>query len=241
MAIDNIHGQFNGYGQHDSYEFLIMLLEWLHRDLGTKISWDLSDCIAGGNLLEQMSSISSLFFRQHHVVISCSICHKKSVRFEPLSVITLSFHVSGEGSLVELLLHHCRENTFEYRCPSCKIKSNSTQKTEIWHLPPILILHLNRFEYNVTMRKKQNYVDFPLEYLDLAAYTARDFKKIYGLNGVSNHYGTMNRGHYTSYCRSNEKWYEFNDDKVSVIASRNISSSAYILFYKVNSSVQEEG
>ena len=35
MAIDNIHGQFNGYDQHDSHEFLIMLLDWLHRDLGT--------------------------------------------------------------------------------------------------------------------------------------------------------------------------------------------------------------
>ena len=123
------------------------------------------------------------------------------------------------------------------------VKSNNTQKIEIWHLPPILVLHLNRFEYNVTMRKKQNYVDLPLECLDLAVYTAReDIKKIYELNCVSNHYGTMNRGHYTSYRRSSEKWYEFNDDKVSVIAASNISSSAeYILFYKVNNSVQEEG
>ena len=151
--------------------------------------------------------------------------------------------MSGEGSLVELLHHHYKENTIEYRCPSCKTKSNSTQKIEIWHLPPILVLHLNRFEYNVTMRKNQSYVDFPLECLDLAAYTAReDIKKIYELNGVSNHYGTMNRGHYISYCRSNEKWYELNDDKVSVIAASNISSSAaYILFYKVNNSVQEKG
>ena len=128
MAIDNIHRQFNGYGQHDSHEFLIMLLDWLHRDLGTKTSWDLSDCIAGRNLLKQKSIISSLFFGQHRVVISCSICHKKSISFEPFSVITLSFAVSGEGSLVELLHHHYKENTIEYRCPSCKTKSNSTQK-----------------------------------------------------------------------------------------------------------------
>ena len=91
MAIDNIHGQFNGYGQHDSHEFLIMLLDWLHRDLGTKTSWDLSDCIAGRNLLEQKSFISSLFFGQHRVVISCSICHRKSISFEPFSVI-LPYH-----------------------------------------------------------------------------------------------------------------------------------------------------
>ena len=206
MAIDNIHGQFHGYGQHDSHEFLIMLMDWLHRDLRTKTR-DLPDCIAGGNLLEQKSIIGSLFFGQHRVVISCSICHKKSVSFEPFSVITLSFPVSGEGSLFEQLHHHYRENTIEYRCPSCKIKSNGTQKTEIWHLRPILILHLNRFEYNVTMRMKQNHVDFPLERLDLAAYTAReDIKKIYEPSGVSNHYGTMSRGHYTSYRRSNEKW-----------------------------------
>ena len=95
----------------------------------------------------------------------------------------------------------------------------------------------------MTIRKKQNYVYFPFECLNLAAYTAReDIKKIYELIGVSNHYGTMKKGLYTSYCRSDEKWYEFNDYKVSVIAASNISSSAsYILFYKVNSSVQEEG
>ena len=105
--------------------------------------------------------------------------------YEPFSVSTLSFPASGEGSLVELLHHHYRENTIKYRCPSCKIKSNGTHKTEIWYLPPILILHMNRFEYNVTMRKKQNHVDFLLERLDLAAYAAReDVKKIYELSGL---------------------------------------------------------
>ena len=93
------------------------------------------------------------------------------------------------------------------------------------------------------MRKKQSHVHFPLERLDLTAYAAEeDIEKIYELSGVSNHYGTMNRGHYTSYCKSNGKWYEFNDDKVSIIAASNVSSpAAYILFYKVNNSVQEEG
>ena len=242
MTIDCIHKQFSGYGQHDSHEFLIMLMEWLHEDLQIKTSCDLPDCVVGENLMEQKSIISSLFFGQHRVVIMCSICHNKSVNFEPFSVITLSFPVGGGGSLNELLHHYYRENIIDYRCPKCKRMCNGTQRIEIWHLPPVLILHLNRFEYTVTMRKKQNHVDFPLEHLDLATHTARkDSNKKFELCGVSNHYGTMDGGHYTSHCRSNKKWYEFNDDKVSIVAESDVSSSAaYILFYKMSNSVQME-
>lgn len=58
---------------------------------------------------------------------------------------------------------------------------------------------------------------------------------------MPNHYGTMDGGHYTSHCRSNKKWYEFNDDKVSIVAESDVSSSAaYILFYKMSNNVQME-
>ena len=59
----------------------------------------------------------------------------------------------------------------------------------------------------------------------------------FDLMGVINHYGNMNSGHYTSYCKSSkgEIWYECNDSVVSELKTPVKTSSAYILVYKSNS------
>jgi ubiquitin carboxyl-terminal hydrolase 4/11/15 len=47
---------------------------------------------------------------------------------------------------------------------------------------------------------------------------------IYELYGVVNHYGTMGGGHYTAYCKNflNNKWYEFDDSRVSEVPPRDV-------------------
>jgi ubiquitin carboxyl-terminal hydrolase 4/11/15 len=58
---------------------------------------------------------------------------------------------------------------------------------------------------------------------------------IYDLYAVANHYGTMMGGHYTAFCKNffDQKWYEFNDERVSRINEDEVvSSSAYVLFYR---------
>ena len=56
----------------------------------------------------------------------------------------------------------------------------------------------------------------------------------FNLYAVSNHYGTMNGGHYTAYCKNAEynKWFKFDDQDVMEISGNEVrSSAAYILFY----------
>ena len=80
-------------------------------------------------------------------------------------------------------------------------------------------------------------VEFPIDNLDLKDYIVDKDKKeeaIYDLVAVAQHVGQLNSGHYTSLCRvMGNKWYKFNDDKVTEIQkSEVVSSNAYILFYK---------
>lgn len=87
------------------------------------------------------------------------------------------------------------------------------------------------------MEKKQTMVDFGIDEFDLGSLVHgrnsryRHFK----LYATSNHYGTMNKGHYTACCRDStyEKWFYFDDESVTpVIDPNNIRSNAvYILFY----------
>ena len=48
---------------------------------------------------------------------------------------------------------------------------------------------------------------------------------------ICNHTGSCNSGHYTSYCKNNNNWYEFNDNTVIKINNLNLNN-AYCLFYK---------
>ena len=59
---------------------------------------------------------------------------------------------------------------------------------------------------------------------------------LYDLYAVSNHYGSLNGGHYTA-CVKNQitgKWYNMNDSSCSEMqdSSEAVTNAAYLLFYK---------
>jgi ubiquitin carboxyl-terminal hydrolase 4/11/15 len=69
-------------------------------------------------------------------------------------------------------------------------------------------------------------VNFPIEGLDLSEYVLQNVqggKKsgeyIYDLYAVSNHFGSLNGGHYTAFAKNaiDGKWYDFDDTDVSKI------------------------
>lgn len=92
-------------------------------------------------------------------------------------------------------------------------------------------------------------MEFPVENLDMSAHlTHRNqtnpLKRddyCYDLLGVSNHYGNMMGGHYTSYCRSSidGEWREFNDNKVRILEGPVATKEAYLLFYQRRSLSKE--
>ena len=103
-------------------------------------------------------------------------------------------------------------------CPICKKSGSSTRSIGIQRVPPILLLHLSRFEYTTTAKKQEDYVDFPLQDLNLLEHMVNPTNlATFDLVAVINHYGNMNSGHYTSYCKPprGEVWYECNDSVVS--------------------------
>lgn len=67
--------------------------------------------------------------------------------------------------------------------------------------------------------------------------TLKDSKEpiLYDLYGVSNHYGSLNGGHYTACVKNivNGRWYNMNDSSCSECnASDVVSAAAYLLFYR---------
>ena len=129
-----------------------------------------------------------------------------------------------------------------WKCPKCNKNSQASKKIELFNMPKILIIHLKRFNNN---KKINTFIDFPLTNLDINKYINKnrninDTQGLkYDLFGVINHYGSMDYGHYTSFCKNidDNKWYEYNDRVVNEILSEKeyetiVNPNAYILFYR---------
>ena len=235
-----LHHQFMGRGQQDSHEFLMFLFTWLREDLvgcgmlAFSGSWCFSSLHTSEGLIKKNCVIDLLFQGEHRHIITCENCCYESTSQEPFTVLSLSIPASGKCTLASLLNNFYQDCSVEYCCPECNKCEFSTRKTMIQKLPPILIVHLNRFEYNISARKKQNYVNFPLDHWNFGDQVSNcENVASYNLCAVLNHYGSMNSGHYTSYCKPPQTnyWYHCDDDTVTRLNKPVKTAAAYLLFY----------
>ncbi|PKA56995.1 Ubiquitin carboxyl-terminal hydrolase 12 [Apostasia shenzhenica] len=93
--------------------------------------------------------------------------------------------------------------------------------------PPVLQLHLKRFEYDFmrdTMVKINDRYEFPLQLnLDrddgkyLSPDANRSIRNLYTLHGVLVHSGGVHGGHYYAFIRPtlSDQWYKFDDERVT--------------------------
>ncbi|XP_067270443.1 ubiquitin carboxyl-terminal hydrolase 11 [Pseudorasbora parva] len=134
-------------------------------------------------------------------------------------------------------------------CPTCKKHQLATKKLDLWSLPEVLIIHLKRFSYTKYSREKlDTIVEFPLRDLDFSGFLLKKTMNSteppcrYDLISVSNHYGGLRDGHYTSYAQNkdNGQWYYFDDSKVTFAKEEQIvTSAAYLLFYQRQDKIRQ--
>lgn len=255
VTIGKINDQFAGYDQQDSQELLLFLMDGLHEDLNKADNrkrykeeendhlddQTAADLAWSKHKLLNESIIVALFQGQFKSTVQCLTCHRKSRTFETFMYLSLPLASTSKCSLQDCLRLFSKEEKLtdnnKVFCRHCKAHRDSTKKLEVWKVPPILLVHLKRFSYEGRWKQKlQTSVDFPLDSLDLAQYVIgpkQNLKK-YSLYGVSNHYGGLDGGHYTAYCKNvhKQRWYKFDDHEVTDISTSSVkSSAAYILFY----------
>eukprot|EP01132_Coremiostelium_polycephalum_P004652 gene4652-5811_t len=102
------------------------------------------------------------------------------------------------------------------------------------YFPPVLHLHLKRFEYdpykddNVKINDK---FQFPEE-LDLTRFldeteSDKSVSPIYSLQGVLVHSGDLHNGHYYAYLKVNGNWLKFDDDIVLRAHFQKVADNSY--------------
>ncbi|XP_023607431.1 ubiquitin carboxyl-terminal hydrolase 8 isoform X6 [Myotis lucifugus] len=255
ITIGKINDQFAGYSQQDSQELLLFLMDGLHEDLNKadnrkrhkeENNDHLDDFKAAEHAWQKHkqlneSIIVALFQGQFKSTVQCLTCHRKSRTFEAFMYLSLPLASTSKCTLQDCLRLFSKEEKLtdnnRFYCSHCRARRDSLKKIEIWKLPPVLLVHLKRFSYDGRWKQKlQTSVDFPLENLDLSQYVIgpKNSLKKYNLFSVSNHYGGLDGGHYTAYCKNaaRQRWFKFDDHEVSDISVSSVkSSAAYILFY----------
>lgn len=142
--------------------------------------------------------------------------------------------------------------------PSLCIQLKASILPTLHYPSPTLPLTLpQRFAHTKTNASKlETKLTYPLQ-LDMSPYTTAQHRKKkslpsdplspssplsprspgwYDLTSVIVHIGKMDAGHYICYCRRDDEWFKFDDNKVTLATEAQVlRADAYLLFYLVRS------
>jgi len=242
---------FSGFLQNDVPEFLFFVIDCFHNALKREVKINIlgksknnTDDLAKMcfKMLKNLysndySEILQLFYGIN-VSLIISIDNKiLSSKPEPYCIISLPIPKVLECSIYDCFDLYCSE---EYlNGDNCWFNEKTNTKEEVkksikfWNFPEILILNLNRFNNN--NQKINTLVNLDINKINLSNYVLGYNKEsfIYEIFGICNHSGNCFGGHYYSYIKNNNKWFNFNDTNVSEISeSKLITNKAYMFFFK---------
>jgi ubiquitin carboxyl-terminal hydrolase 8 len=257
-ALSNFAPMFNGSRMHDSHELIAILLNGIHEDLNRVTE---TENVTYQNIVENDEVYASEEWKFHlqrnnSVIVhsfqgqlrtkcQCHICGNIVVRFEPFMYLCLPID-DKSTSLDDCVAKYVAEDKLvganQWYCSKCEKYVDATTQTEIWALPPILIVCLKRFrldEFTGEVLKIETALKYPVVGWDLSkvVQSKSGGDTSYDLYAVSNHVGCADNGHYTT-CAQNrfdKQWYEFNDNTFRVIdpiSTFELSPSPYVLFYR---------
>ncbi|CAJ1430787.1 unnamed protein product [Effrenium voratum] len=252
---------FQGYEQQDVQEFLAFCLDGLHEDLSRVTqrlppvtekeeqaderscagrSEEFAAALAWMRYLERSKSfLVDLMQGQLRSSLHCLHCGNRSRKFEPF--MYLSVPVTQDMSTVsDAMREYVKEEVLtgneRWFCERCKAKVDARKKIDLWQLPPVLVVHLKRFEFDARsgwFRKITTPLSCDLT-VDLSGFCSSTQRQgaVYSVACVANHSGAVGMGHYTATCRVGEKWFKFNDEKVSRLSpdEQVVGQNAYVLF-----------
>ena len=239
-------------GQHDSIEFLRTLLDDISKEIN--INQNISaykELTTTGKSKEEQnleyhnffigrenSIIIDVFYIQMINIFTCK-CGFESYSFQKLLDIPLLLPMKGkrEIDLISLIKDYLQEEEIDWssKCEKCE-KANLIhyKKIKMSMLNEIIIFSLQRFDPILSMKNSIN-VSYQ-ETIDLREFCDTDLYKSntkYKLCGTINHIGNIDYGHYYSYIKIGEIWYEFNDSIIRTINRMDFNNGyVCVLFYE---------
>ena len=239
---------FSNYYQNDITEFFIFVINCFHNSLSREVTININgdvknerDFIAkkcyemiANTYSKEYSEIWDIFYGVQITILSSQQDDSK-INYIPesYSILSLSIPNIENPTLIDCFDLYVENEDMDVQQPSLGKK----KQIQFWNFPKILVIDLKRYSCDVIHEKNKILVSFPLENLDLSKYILGYNKNIYlyDLYGVCNHIGLNNNsGHYNSFIKNVDEWYQFDDTNIVKITNLNdiVNPNAYCFFYR---------
>ena len=215
--------KFLSFGQQDSHEFLIYLLEVLEDEFKKHFINDEQICNIKLNDL-----IGSLFDIGISSVIYSQETNEQSKNYNNERILSLSIKKGDNVDLYDCLNEFLKVEKLDGDSKWLSEKENiqvvAYKRLIIKKLPKYFIIHLKRFSYFSSSNKNNKVV----KCYEKMIIEGRNYE----LRGIIFHSGTANGGHYISIIRLNDLWYMCNDGTISKLDNiENYLNYGYIYLY----------
>ncbi len=238
---------------NDAHEFLLFLLDNIHEASINKYEYiqEICDSDNENNVNENMnirannainyflsknnSKLFNIFFGVIRKTICCKKCNNKEYSWDMINTLKVTF---SENNFINYIESEYKPEIIEtYNCEKCLSKTSAEIISDIWSLPPSLIVVLKRFNYDG--RKCMNISPYKGEQLSFEHLFAKESRHEskqwkYNIHSVIDHHGSHLGGHYSSqyYDVNSKKWYIFDDERIQNIESPQLNNrSNYIYLF----------
>ncbi|KAK1291501.1 Ubiquitin carboxyl-terminal hydrolase 23 [Acorus calamus] len=229
-----ISRNFRNFRQEDAHEYMINLLESMHKC-----------CLPSGVPSQSQSAyekslVHKIFGGRLRSQVKCLQCSYCSDTFDPF--LDLSLEISKTDSVLKALerftaVEQLDGGAKQYQCQRCKVKVRAQKQLTVDKAPYVLTIHLKRFESHMPQLKIDKKVHFEPT-LNMKPFVSGPYDDLkYTLYGVLVHAGwSTHSGHYYCFVRtSHGLWYSLDDNRVRQVKERDVlNEKAYMLFYVRN-------
>ncbi|ELQ75121.1 Ubiquitin-specific protease [Trachipleistophora hominis] len=217
--------------QFDAHEFFLDLCELLHKNFFT----DPDRQVLGNEntVVKCKCVIHRVFCGVLNSTLTCLKCGCKSVKEE--NFYSISIGIRNQKSVNDALAHFFTEESLgeSVLCQHCERKEPFLKEMSVASQPPILVLHLKRFQMNKNDAVKDNTVLNFSHLVECCTLKSND-SRVYRLFGMVCHVGTLEYGHYFTFLRVENTWKRFDDERITDANENDMCDcSPYILFYEL--------
>lgn len=250
--INKINNIWSVTDQQDSHEFLVFLLDELHKNTIEQISYFYkynsflikdsflknifikkvyTNYLYNDQLYFNYSNVLTPFTGFNKIKTECSYCKVHKYTIDKFIILSVQIPFTNKSiDCSDCLDNFYAKEKLLFCCDFCGNKCEHILSTYLYKEPEILIINFKRFDFTGKNTVHINY----FENINLDNYIKYKTSLNYSLYATNIHIGpNQNYGHYVSFIKNiyNNKWYLHNDENVICI-DYNTYKDSYLLFYQ---------